>query len=85
MDQNDQFSILFRRTCYGFQTCLDYFPVDDNLSRRALADLHRLLVKADVGMSKVVFEGVHLFCIQRRFVFCQSFSYFPPETTVPCT
>ena len=42
------------------RTCLDCFSVDYDLSRRALADLHRPFVKADVGVRKVVFEGVNL-------------------------
>ena len=48
--------------CFPFHshTCLDHLPVDDDLSRWALADLHRPFVKADVGVRKVVFEGVNL-------------------------
>ena len=56
--------------------CLDHFSVDDDLSRRTLADLHRLLVKADVGVRKVVFEGVHLMGDWKDY---QLFSDFLPR------
>ena len=67
---------------FRFQTCLDYFTVDDDLSRGTLADLHGLLVKADVGMRKVVFEGVHLLG-DLRFIY--SFLIYRQEIAIlPC-
>lgn len=74
---NVKFNILFR-----LQTNLDHFSVDDDLSRWTLADFHRLLVKADVGMRKVVFEGVHLL---GNWMFIYSFHISRQEITIPCS